>query len=91
MFERGARWHKKNTNRRARDVLTWVAVQGAVQDTTGAGDAFIGTVLYAITHGLSLEKMLQLAALVAASSCTGLGSRPALPHAHQISQELLIP
>lgn len=61
-----------------------------MQDTTGAGDAFIGTVLYAITNGLPLEKMLKLAALVAASGCTGLGSRPALPHAHQISQHLLV-
>ena len=67
------------------------AVQEAVQDTTGAGDAFIGSVLYAITTGLSHEKMLKLAALVAASGCTGIGSRPALPRAHQITPELLLP
>ena len=67
------------------------AVQGAVQDTTGAGDAFIGTVLYAITTGLSHQQMLKLAGVVAASGCTGLGSRPGLPHAHHINQDLLTP
>ena len=63
--------------------------QGAVQATTGAGDAFVGTLLYAITHGLSHQQMLKLAGVVAASGCTGLGSRPGLPHARQISPDLL--
>ncbi|VVA89954.1 unnamed protein product [Arabis nemorensis] len=49
-------------------------------DTTGAGDAFIGAVLYAICAGMSPEKMLPFAAQVAACNCRALGARTGLPH-----------
>lgn len=65
-------------------------MQEAVEDTTGAGDAFIGTVLYGIIYRLPHAKMLQLAALVAACKCTALGARPGLPHADDIDADLLI-
>ena len=64
-------------------------LQEAIEDTTGAGDAFIGTVLYGITQRLPLDKMMRLAALVAACNCTALGARPALPFAKDIRAELL--
>lgn len=48
-------------------------------DTTGAGDGFIGGVMYAILAGLSPEKMLALGATVGAASCRALGARPGLP------------
>ncbi|KAK7267481.1 hypothetical protein RIF29_20155 [Crotalaria pallida] len=51
-----------------------------VIDTTGAGDAFIGAVLYAICANLSLEKMLPFASYVAASNCRALGARSGLPY-----------
>ena len=35
-----------------------------VVDTTGAGDAFIGAILYGLSAGLSVENMLRLAATV---------------------------
>ncbi|KAK2986357.1 hypothetical protein RJ640_026621 [Escallonia rubra] len=49
-------------------------------DTTGAGDAFIGAVLYAICSNMPPEKMLPFAAQVAAASCRALGARTGLPH-----------
>ncbi|XP_010438397.1 PREDICTED: ketohexokinase isoform X2 [Camelina sativa] len=49
-------------------------------DTTGAGDAFIGAVLYAICAGMPPEKMLPFAAQVAGCSCRALGARTGLPH-----------
>ncbi|XVF81095.1 hypothetical protein PTKIN_Ptkin15bG0128800 [Pterospermum kingtungense] len=49
-------------------------------DTTGAGDAFIGAVLYALCAGMPPEKMLPFAAQVAASGCRALGARTGLPH-----------
>ncbi|PSR86395.1 Ribokinase [Actinidia chinensis var. chinensis] len=49
-------------------------------DTTGAGDAFIGAVLYALCAGMSPEKMLPFAAQVAAASCRALGARTGLPY-----------
>ncbi|CAH2077655.1 unnamed protein product [Thlaspi arvense] len=49
-------------------------------DTTGAGDAFIGAVLYGICAGMPPEKMLPFAAQVAACNCRGLGARTGLPH-----------
>ncbi|KAF7848297.1 hypothetical protein BT93_L2119 [Corymbia citriodora subsp. variegata] len=48
-------------------------------DTTGAGDAFIGAILYALCMNMTPEKMLPFAATVAASGCKGLGARTSLP------------
>eukprot|EP00268_Persea_americana_P021191 TRINITY_DN2116_c0_g2_i3.p1 TRINITY_DN2116_c0_g2~~TRINITY_DN2116_c0_g2_i3.p1 ORF type:complete len:412 (+),score=94.79 TRINITY_DN2116_c0_g2_i3:172-1407(+) len=48
-------------------------------DTTGAGDAFIGAILYAICADMSPEKMLPFAAKVAAANCRALGARTGLP------------
>ncbi|XP_019429600.1 PREDICTED: ribokinase-like [Lupinus angustifolius] len=49
-------------------------------DTTGAGDAFIGAVLYAICAKLPPEKMLPFASYVAAANCRALGARSGLPY-----------
>lgn len=49
-------------------------------DTTGAGDAFIGAVLYALCTDMPPEKMLPFAAQVAAGCCRELGARTGLPH-----------
>ncbi|KAK9206437.1 hypothetical protein WN943_016713 [Citrus x changshan-huyou] len=49
-------------------------------DTTGAGDAFIGAVLYALCANMPPEKMLPFAAQVAAAGCRALGARTSLPH-----------
>lgn len=48
-------------------------------DTTGAGDAFIGAVLYALCAGMPPEKMLPFASHVAAAGCRALGARSGLP------------
>lgn len=61
----------------------------AVLDTTGAGDAFIGSVLYCVATGLSPKHALRLGAVVAACKCTALGARPGLPHRAEISPGLL--
>ena len=60
-----------------------------VEDTTGAGDAFIGSILYALTHDLGPEQSLRLAACVAAVKCTALGARPGLPTAAALPEALL--
>jgi sugar/nucleoside kinase (ribokinase family) len=65
------------------------ALQEAVADTTGAGDAFIGSVLYSLALGLSRPQMLQLASVVAACKCTELGARPGLPARSHLSADLL--
>ncbi|KAM0941937.1 putative sulfofructose kinase [Dioscorea sansibarensis] len=48
-------------------------------DTTGAGDAFIGAVLYALCADMPPEKMLPFASKVAAAGCRALGARSGLP------------
>ena len=53
-------------------------MQEAIEDTTGAGDAYIGSVLYGITQQMPFDQMMMLAALVAACTCTALGASPAL-------------
>lgn len=65
-------------------------MQEAIEDTTGAGDAYIGSVLYGITQQMPLDQMMMLAALVAAYNCTALGARSALPYAADITPSLLI-
>jgi sugar/nucleoside kinase (ribokinase family) len=62
---------------------------GAVVDTTGAGDAFIGSILYGITAGMDPQQMMGLAAAVAACKCTALGARPGLPNTSQLAAEML--
>ncbi len=61
----------------------------AVVDTTGAGDSFIGSVLYGLSTGMSRPQMLRLASVVAAAKCTELGARPGLPRCDNLSEALL--
>ncbi|XP_031100975.1 ketohexokinase [Ipomoea triloba] len=48
-------------------------------DTTGAGDAFIGAVIYSICTDMPPQKMLPFACQVAAIKCRALGARGHLP------------
>ncbi|GBG61146.1 hypothetical protein CBR_g19222 [Chara braunii] len=50
-----------------------------IVDTTGAGDAFIGAVLYALCAGMSASSTLTLAATVASAKCRAMGARAGLP------------
>jgi ribokinase len=50
-----------------------------VVDTTGAGDAFIGTMLYGLSQGMKLNACLQYAAAAGALACTKEGAQAALP------------
>ncbi len=63
-------------------------MQDAIMDTTGAGDAFIGTLLYAICNSMPPEQSLQLAAVVAATKCTAFGARGGLPMRSSLSENL---
>uniref|UniRef100_A0A7S0VHX1 Carbohydrate kinase PfkB domain-containing protein n=1 Tax=Polytomella parva TaxID=51329 RepID=A0A7S0VHX1_9CHLO len=56
-----------------------VMPNSAVVDTTGAGDAFVGTLALGLALGLSPPATLRLAAAVAACKCTALGARAGLP------------
>lgn len=64
-------------------------LQDAVKDTTGAGDAFIGAMQYAICKGLQPEQALKLAGVVAACKCTAVGARAGLPVRDAIAEHLL--
>ncbi|KAJ4901660.1 pfkB-like carbohydrate kinase family protein [Raphanus sativus] len=48
-------------------------------DTTGAGDAFTGALLYGLCTDMALEDTLTFASRVAACCCRGLGARTTLP------------
>eukprot|EP00890_Picochlorum_soloecismus_P000195 jgi/Picsp_1/1176/NSC_04657-R1_-type carbohydrate kinase len=50
-----------------------------IVDTTGAGDAFIGSMVYSVAMGMPPIKGCELGSLVAACKCTMLGARPGLP------------
>lgn len=58
-------------------------------DSTGAGDAFVGSILYSLVTGKSLEDMLRLGSVVAACKCTALGARPGLPYRKNLAASLL--
>jgi sulfofructose kinase len=52
---------------------------GGCRDTTGAGDAFHGGLLYGLLTGEDIETSLKLGNAVAAIKCSALGARTALP------------
>lgn len=54
--------------------------QSELVDTTGAGDAFVGALLYALCAEMPPERMLPFASQVAACGCRALGARSGLPH-----------
>lgn len=60
-----------------------------IVDTTGAGDAFIASVIYGLVQAKSFEDTMRLGTVVAASKCTQLGARPGLPLRDDISAQLL--
>ena len=52
---------------------------GGCRDTTGAGDAFHGGLLYGLLTGADIDTSLKLGNAVAAMKCSALGARTALP------------
>ena len=50
-----------------------------VVDTTGAGDAFIGTMLYGLTQNIEIERTLKLASAAGALACTKVGAQASMP------------
>ena len=74
---------------------TIVAPDGSVQidafavdvvDSTGAGDAFNGTLATALAQGAGLEDAVDRAAAGGALACTALGVIPALPYAKDVDE-----
>jgi sulfofructose kinase len=63
-------------------------VPGACRDTTCAGDAFHGGLLYGLLGGEDLETSLKLANATAALKCRALGARTALPTRVELEQFL---
>ncbi len=64
------------------------AAPGGCKDTTGAGDAFHGGVLYGLLTGEDIETSLKLGNAVAAIKCSALGARTALPTREELEEFL---
>jgi ribokinase len=56
-------------------------------DTTGAGDAFMGGLAYALSRGDSLADAILLGNRCGAVSTTSLGTQPSFPNADQVSAQ----
>ena len=54
--------------------------------TTGAGDAFIGSMCYGVATGMELKDAIRLGAYVAAKKCGSLGARPGLPDISEVPE-----
>lgn len=65
-------------------------VPGACRDTTGAGDAFHGGLLYGLLRGEDLETTLKLANATASLKCRALGARTALPTKSELEEFLIV-
>ncbi len=61
---------------------------GGCKDTTGAGDAFHGGLLYGLLHGDEIETSMLYGNAVAAMKCSALGARTALPTKPQLQEFL---
>lgn len=64
------------------------SVPGRCLDTTGAGDAFHGGLLYGILTGQDVEASLKLANAAAALKCRELGARTSLPTRNELTEFL---
>jgi len=64
------------------------AVPGGCRDTTGAGDAFHGGLLYGMLTGKDVETSLKLANGAAALKCRELGARTSLPTRDELDEFL---
>lgn len=64
------------------------AVPGGCHDTTGAGDAFRGGLLYGLLRGEEIETSLRFANAVAALKCRSLGARSSLPSEKELHEFL---
>ncbi|KAI3449844.1 hypothetical protein Pfo_006509 [Paulownia fortunei] len=71
--------NKKNSNTTMPICVSSKIPPSELVDTTGAGDAFIGAVLYALCANMPPAKMLPFAAQVAGIGCRALGARTGLP------------
>ncbi|MGI9066419.1 MAG: carbohydrate kinase family protein [Pyrinomonadaceae bacterium] len=63
-------------------------VPGGCRDTTGAGDAFHGGLLYGMLTGQDVETTVKLANAVAALKCRELGARSSLPGRSELTEFL---
>jgi sugar/nucleoside kinase (ribokinase family) len=63
-------------------------VPGGCRDTTGAGDAFHGGLLYGLLSGEDVERSLRLGNAVASLKCRSPGARNALPSANELKEFL---
>ena len=64
------------------------AAAGAIRDTTGAGDAFIGATAVGLARGLPLADTLRLASCVGAANCCADGARGGMPTRAQLPAEI---
>ncbi len=60
-------------------------IAGEVVDTTGAGDAFNGTLALALSEGWDLSRALDFANAAGALSVTRPGAAPSMPHRAEIT------
>lgn len=63
-------------------------VPGGCLDTTGAGDAFHGGLLYGLLTGQDVETSLKLANAAAALKCREMGARTSLPTRNELTDFL---
>jgi sulfofructose kinase len=61
---------------------------GGCRDTTGAGDAFRGGLLYGLLAGKDIETSMKFGNAVAAMKCSALGARSGLPSTEQLEDFL---
>ncbi len=61
-----------------------------VVDTTGAGDAFNGSLALALSQGMDMESAVRYANLVAGLSVTKLGAQASIPYPSELERELEI-
>lgn len=67
-----------------RPALQAAALPTEVLDSTGAGDAFVGAMVAALTEGLAMDAVVRRGVVAGALACRRLGAVPSLPRRHEI-------
>ncbi len=58
-------------------------------DTTGAGDAFVGSLAYFVASGLALEEAVSRSCAIASRSVLKQGTQTSFPYASEVSDLLI--
>lgn len=73
---------------KAGEILYYPAIDVPVVETTGAGDSFIGGLVYGLSHYNDVEMMLKFATVCSAFTIQGIGAQNSMPNLKDVLENI---